>query len=111
MSLLDTHGTAASTFRKHSLVGCYSNNLTESSKTQLNDPTSHKSEFMHGFDFLFQTSRKDVTESAAAGVDKPQSNFPEGCPFFHYLSEAVSAPNSNVSQTMIPFQCLKEGTH
>lgn len=76
MSLLDTHGTAVSTFRKHSLGGCYSNNLTEGSQTQVNDPTSHKSEFMHAFDFLFQTSRKDVTESAAAEADKAKSNFP-----------------------------------
>lgn len=78
--------------QKASLVGCYSNNLTESSQTQLNDPTSHKSEFMHRFDFLFQTSRKGVTESPAAGVDKAQSNFPEGCPFFRYLSEGCFCP-------------------
>jgi len=43
---------------------------------------------MHGFYFLFQTSRKEVIESPATGdVDKNEDNFTEGYSFFCYLSE------------------------
>lgn len=95
--------------QKAFLVGCYSNSLTEGSHTQLNDSTSHKSEFMHGFDFLVQTSRKDVTESAASGEDKAQSNVPEGYPFFCYLSEGCFCPKSKHEQDCDTISALKRG--
>lgn len=90
-------------------VGCYSNNPTEGSQAQLHDPTSHKSESMHPFDFLFKTSRKDVTESAPAGADNAQSNSPEGYPFFCYLSAGCFCSKFKLEQDYDTISVLLRG--